>query len=66
MEIAVLVVIGLAALLLGFIGLIGAVAVFPITLGAAILGWLLAGQTGAIIGASMVGIVAGFSLFSRA
>ncbi len=61
--IAIAIFLGLGALVLGFFAILGAIAVFPFTVGCAIIGWLIAGTTGAIVGATLAGLMgAAFAL----
>jgi hypothetical protein len=57
MEIAILVIVGLLGLLATFwIGL-GALIILPVTVGICIVGWLVAGHTGAMVGLVLSGII---------
>ena len=57
MEIVILIGVGLLALLLMlFIGL-GALVMFPLTIGLSFVGWLVAGHTGAMVGLVLSGII---------
>ena len=54
MGIAILVVVGIVVALLGLLAVfwigIGALIILPVTVGICIVGWLIAGHTGAMVG----------------
>jgi hypothetical protein len=56
MEIAILIGVGLLALLAMFWIGIGALIILPVTIGVCIVGWLVAGHTGAMVGLVLSGI----------
>ena len=57
MEIAILVAVCLLALLLMLAVGLAALAILPVTVGICIVGWLIAGSTGAIVGLVLSGIL---------
>jgi len=57
MEIAILVIVGLLGLLAMFWIGIGALIILPVTIGVCIVGWLVAGHTGAMVGLVLSGII---------
>jgi hypothetical protein len=61
MEIAILVVVGIVVALLGLLAVfwigVGALIILPVTVGICIVGWLIAGHTGAMAGLVLSGII---------
>jgi hypothetical protein len=61
MGIAILVVVGIVVALLGLLAVfwigIGALIILPVTVGICIVGWLIAGHTGAMVGLVLSGII---------
>jgi hypothetical protein len=57
MEWLVILAIGLVGLVLAFWLFIGALAVLPVTVGLAIVGWLIWGPTGAMAGAVIASVI---------
>ncbi len=60
MEIAILVVVGVVLALLGLLAVfwigVGALIILPVTIGVCIVGWLVAGHTGAMVGLVLSGV----------
>jgi hypothetical protein len=57
MEIAILIGVGLLALVLMLAVGFGALVILPVTVGICFVGWLVAGSTGAIVGLELSGIL---------
>jgi|HubBroStandDraft_4_1064222.scaffolds.fasta_scaffold2839606_1 hypothetical protein len=57
MEIAILIGVGLLALVLMLAVGFGALVILPVTVGICFVGWLVAGSTGAIVGLVLSGIL---------
>jgi hypothetical protein len=57
MDIAILIGVGLLALLLMLAVGFGALAILPMTVGICFVGWLVAGSTGATVGLVLSGIL---------
>jgi hypothetical protein len=66
MEIAILIAVGLVALLLMLAVGFGALVILPVTVGICIVGWLIAGSTGAIVGLVLSGILGAIVLAKAA
>lgn len=64
MEIAILVGVGVLALLLMLCIGLGALVILPVTIVLCFVGWLVAGHTGAMVGLVLAGIIGAIGLLT--